>query len=200
MTRTFSFLVLATLILATFSGCKQLQQVKAFAKCEFKMQSIQNVKLANVNTEGKNELKDFSVIEISQIARSYVSGKLPLTMTVNVKVKNPNDQTAALNKVDWIALLDGVEIGRNVIDKRIEVAPNGGEASLPIQLRTDLNEVFSDRSKESSMNLALNIFGKGDEPSKLTLRIKPSLNVAGTVVQYPGYINVTKEFSSNNVD
>jgi hypothetical protein len=54
-------------------------------------------------------------------------------------------------------------------------------------------EVFSGKSKEALFNLARNISGSGDAPSSVLLRVKPSLDVAGVAIPYPGYIDLERK-------
>lgn len=196
MKRYFKPFFFSVLIICLVAACAQLKQLHSFAKCEFRMSDIRQVEVAGVNTTGKESLSDFNFLELTQLSAAYFSGDMPLNLIVDVDVKNPNAETAALNSVEWIAMLDGTQIATNTISNRIEISPNGGIQTIPIKVNADLKELFSSKSKDSMLNLILNLFGESNEPSKLKLKLKPSLLVRGVNVGYPGYINVNKSFSS----
>ena len=47
------------------------------------------------------------------------------------------------------------------------------------------------------MNFAFNLSGRGGIlPSNITIKVKPSISIAGANVKVPGYITVKKEISN----
>jgi hypothetical protein len=44
------------------------------------------------------------------------------------------------------------------------------------------------------MNFGLNLAGSGNRPSRMTLKVKPTIMVGTTPISYPGYLSVTNEF------
>jgi hypothetical protein len=47
-------------------------------------------------------------------------------------------------------------------------------------------------------NMALNMMNFGEKESRLTVKIKPTILVGSFAMDYPGYIKITKEFTSGN--
>lgn len=186
-------LLLAVLL---FNQCTQVKQLAAFSKCEFRMADIHSVNLNGVNLEGKKTYADLSLMEIAKITKGYTSGKLPLNMVADVEVKNPNAETAAITRTEWKAFLDDNEIASNLIEERVEVAPNGGTSIMKIQVSSNIRETVSSEGKKDLINLLANLYGAGNEPSNLQLQLKPSIKVGSGSINYPGYIKVTKTFGS----
>ena len=51
---------------------------------------------------------------------------------------------------------------------------------------------------QTMLNFALNLVDAGNQPTRLSMKIKPSVIIGGQSVNYPGYFTITKEFSSGN--
>ena len=76
------FVVLA--LMAFLSSCKVLQQaneMKTFAKCEFRLKNIETITLANVDITDVDQFSDLSFSEATNISMIAMKGKLPLYFT-----------------------------------------------------------------------------------------------------------------------
>jgi len=179
------------------AGCSllgQLQQMATFAKCQFRLESITNTKLAGVAIQDKHSIKDLSAIDAIRLAAALRSGVIALSFTLNVEGRNPNAQTAAMSGMAWIFLIDDREVSRGNLDRPVEIAPNGGTAQVPFDLALDLKQVLSGESLESIKNLAFNVAGQGAHSTRITLKLKPSIMVMGSPLAYPDYFTVSTEF------
>ncbi|MEI8203987.1 MAG: hypothetical protein WCH34_13285 [Bacteroidota bacterium] len=127
---------------------------------------------------------------------SFASGKLPLSLMLNIDVKNPNSSPAALNKFEWIFLIDQTELIDGMVNQRVQVEPNGGVSTIPLLITVDLKKVLSSQSANSLINLALNLVDASDKPSRLSLKLKPSIMIGSYSLSYPGYITIKKDFTS----
>lgn len=188
--------VLAIGLLTLTTGCAfldQFLQMNAFARCQFRLVSVENPALAGIRIDGKRSIKDFGVVDALKFASATSGNSLPLTFTLNIEARNPNTQTAAMNSMAWILLIDGNEMTRGEVSQRVEIAPNGS-APLPLQIALDLRQVLSGQSLEAMINLAFNVAGEGTHPTRITLKAKPSIMVAGQSVDFPDYITVNTEF------
>jgi hypothetical protein len=188
--------LLLVLLVLLLSECKSLQELQSFAKCEFRVATVENTTLAGVNVQQIRKLTDLNLAQAARITQSYAGGSLPLSLTVNVDVKNPNASPAAMNGMEWIMLIDDKEIVDGVVNDRIDIAPNGGISKLPIRISTDLRKVLSNMSTEEAVNMGLGLSGSGDKPTRVTLKVKPSILVGQTLIKYPGYIKVNHEFGN----
>jgi hypothetical protein len=194
---------LLTLILAglTLSGCTTLMnQLKAMAnlsKCEFRLVSVDQVTLVGIPLQGKLKPSDIGPMGLLKLHSALSSGNLPLRFTLNVEAKNPNDSPAGMSRMEWILFMDGTRLTAGVLEKQVEIAPNGGFGNFPMVMDLDLNQILSGKALDSMINLGLNIAGEGSKPTRVTLQVKPSILVAGQRVDYPDYVTVTHEFGRN---
>jgi len=190
-------LLFASLLLI-LNGCSILSELTAFSKCEFRLYSVQDLALCSVDVSQKRSWSDFSFMEGQAIAIKLLQKTLPFDITLNVEVKNPGTSTAAVNFIEWIAFIDDMQVAQGLVNQRVEVAPMGGVGMIPVKVHADLMDYLEGDSPGSMMNIALNLVGAGDQASKLTMKIKPSVLVGSQSIEYPGYFNISHEFSSGN--
>lgn len=185
-------------VLFTSISCRQLRELQSFAKCDFRLANLENTTLAGINVQNVRSVSDLNLSQAARITQAYASGSLPLNLVVNMEVKNPNATTAAMNSVEWIMLIDGKEIVDGAVNERIQIAQDGGITNLPIRISTDLRKVLSGMPADQAINMGLGLSGNGGKPTRVTLKIKPSIMVGETVLRYPGYINVNQEFGNSS--
>lgn len=188
-----------SLIILLFSGCditKQVNELKTFSKCDFRLYTVENINLAGINIEDYKSYNDLNLLDVAKISSALAKGNMPLSFTLNVQVKNPNPTPAALNKMEWILFIDDIELLDGVSEQRVEVPANGGISNLPLDIKADLKKVLTGESGEALSNLAFNLTGQGNRPSNVMLKIKPTVYAGGIPIVYPGYISVKNEFTS----
>lgn len=186
-------------IIILFSSCSILDQtseMKTFTKCEFRLADVQDVVLAGVDVQDVRNVSDLSFTEATNLSMTALSGKLPLGLTANIEVKNPNPDKARMNALYWILLIDDVEITDGRIGEQISIPANGGVATMPVKIQIDLFEVLQGESSDAIINFGMNLAGTGEAPSRVKLKIKPTIVVAMTKVNYPGYFTIEEEFVS----
>lgn len=183
-------------LLFILSDCRSLRELQSFAKCEFRVATVENTMLAGVNVQQIRRITDLNFAQAARITQSYAGGSLPLSLTVNVDVKNPNNTPASMNSMEWIMLIDDREIVDGVVNDRIDIAANGGVSKLPIRISTDLRKVLANIPAEDAVNMGLGLTGSGSKPTRVTLKVKPSILVGQTLIKYPGYIKVNHEFGN----
>jgi hypothetical protein len=196
MMRTILSFLCITLVavLASCGVARQLNELKNFAQCDFRLKTMENTTLAGVNVQQVRSITDLNLLQAGKITAAYASGSLPLDFLLNIEVKNPNNSLAAMNGLEWIMLIDGVEMTNGILNERTEIAPNNGITTLPLHIRTDLRKALAGKSAESTVNFGMNLVGAGNRPSRITLKVKPSIMIGNTAVNYPGYLSVNNEF------
>jgi hypothetical protein len=188
------FLVLS-LIVSACSVLQQTSEIKTFAKCEFRIESARNMKLAGVNIQDKHSMSDLSFMEVTKIGSVLAGGTLPLTFDLNVQIKNPNPGTAAMNKLDWILTIDNIEMTRGILNQRVEIQANTVSA-FPVAMTFDLMKSVNGKSGDALINFAFNLSGTGNRPTRIKLKAKPTIMIGSTPIGYPGYITIRQEFGA----
>jgi hypothetical protein len=193
--RWLTLIVIPIFVLTSCGLVQQGTELQTFANCDFRLESVTELKLAGVDIQGKGGLADLGFTGKAVVAGSIASGALPLMFNLNVEAKNPNTSLAAMNRLDWILLVDKQELARGVLADRIEIAPNG-MTTFPVSIQLDLMEAISGESSGALMNLAFSLAGTG-AVSKVTLKAKPTIIIREKPMQFPGYINITEKFGGN---
>lgn len=186
-------LILLITLLTSCSVVQQTTEMKNFGRCDFRIESARNMKLGGINIQGKDAVSDLSIYEITKIGTVIAGGTLPLTFDLNIEVKNPNPVMAAMNKLDWILLIDDIEMSRGLLNQRIEV-PAGSLANFPVFINLDLMKSLNGKSGDALINFAMNLAGTSSRPSRIKLKAKPTIMIGTTPVEYPGYITIRTDF------
>ncbi|MDD3739576.1 MAG: hypothetical protein PHP31_09835 [Lentimicrobiaceae bacterium] len=183
-----------------FTSCDSLMQVAHMAnlaKCEFKLNDVSNLTLANVNFQNVKSASDISIADYARLTNAIFQGNLPLSFTLNVGVKNPNNQKAGVTALDWILFIDDIEMTRGILSQSYTINANS-IGTIPVNMNFDLKQVLSGKSGEAVLNFAYNLLDVGNKPTRFMLKLKPTINVAGFPVEYPGgYFEVKTTFVSN---
>ncbi len=184
---------LFSLVLIFFS-CDVAKQVAgstlSLTQCEYKYNSISGLSLAGVNVQNVTSLSSLNPLTAASLVSAFTKSSLPLQFTLNLDVKNPGTQVAALSGLQYILEIDNVQMTEGLLNQQLSV-PAGGTSGLPMTLSFDLKKVLSGQSADAVKNMAFNFIGIGDTPSKVTLRLKPSMSIAGQQITSPVYIPVS---------
>lgn len=191
-------LIYNTIVILILTSCSTFKELISFTRCEFRMKNIQSIRLAGVDMQGKTSINDFNISDMAVFARYALGNSLPLDMVLLIEAKNPNRQSAALNKIEWIAYLDDMEMMEGIVNERIVVPPDNGTGIIPLHIQLDMKKVMKSSSANAIANLALNMMNIGDKESRLAVKIKPTILIGSVPLDYPGYIKITKNFTSGN--
>ena len=189
MKRVIAFLFV--LFAATSCGVvQQIQQVTSFAQCDFKLNEVQDIRLAGISVQNKKGSADLNLMDGARLAAALTSSTLPLTFTLNMEAHNPNGQVAGLNRLEWILFIDDIEMLNGVNEDPITI-PSKGSTVIPLRMNIDLRKALSGKSGQSLLNFGFNLAGANGEPTRIKLKAKPTILVGKFPISYPGFITIT---------
>jgi len=194
----FRVLILFFIGVIALPSCKSRDELLTLSKCEFRVVDAENITMGGIPVEGVTGLSDLDPMQLIAMAALAQAGTLPLQMHILVEIRNPNDEVAALNKAEWILIVDGKELTSGVYQERIEVPPHNGLAVASVPVSANLVELLEGDSQEALINLAMNLADIGEQPSKILFKLKPYITVGKKLIAYPGYVDITTTFSSGN--
>ncbi len=192
--------LMSLLIGAMVGSCSFLKEVTTLGKCEFRTTTLENPELVGVDVSRINSFSDIGFADMGIITASIMKGVLPLSFTLNIEAKNPNPATAALNKLEYIAFIDDVQIASGELNQRVQIPANGGIATIPLRLNTDLIEILKKDSRQALVNFGLNLADAGNRPTRVSIKVKPTILVGAMEIIYPGYFTVKYDFTSGEGD
>lgn len=191
----FVFTFLSAFVLNSCDILDQISQVAMLSKCQFRLSTLTNTKLAGVNIQNIKSFDDLSFVDVAKVTAAYATGNLPISFTLNVEAKNPNTTAAGMSKLDWILLIDDLEVLTGITEQRITIPANGGTAVLPLNLSFNLLKVIESKNVESLANFGMNLAGAGNRPTRVTLKAKPTIYVGSSPITYPDYITIKSDFT-----
>jgi LEA14-like dessication related protein len=174
---------------------RQASQAINLARCEFRVRDAQNIRLAGISIQNVSSLKNLNLGDAAKVMAAMGSSTLPLTLTLIIEAKNPNLETAGLNRLEWILFIDDIQMTLGVIDQAIAIPPNNVTTVIPVQVGMDLKKALEGKSLEAIMNFGFNLAGVGSRPTRIKVKLKPTIMVGSRAITYPGYITVRTDFT-----
>jgi LEA14-like dessication related protein len=192
------FIPMILLIAIAENSCNFLKEISTLGKCEFRMTTLEDPAIAGVDVSQVRSFTDLNFADMGIISASILKGDLPLSFTLNVEVRNPNPAMAALNRLEYLAFIDDVEVARGHLDRRIEIPASGGISTIPLRLNTDLIDILKKDSRQALVNFGLNLADAGKRPTRVSIKVKPTILVGAMEINYPGYFTVKHDFTSGD--
>lgn len=183
-------------VLLSLTSCAQLNSLLGLTRVQFKLQDAVNVNLAGINMTGKKSMSDITVMDGLNLGKAFATGKFPLTFTLNVAAKNPNQKdpksnisnTFSLQEFPWRLLIDNKETITGGIASPVSLPDGGTTTIIPLQISVDLKQFFANKGYEDMANLAIALAGDGE--SRLELRAKPTISTPIGNMTYPKELNI----------
>jgi LEA14-like dessication related protein len=182
--------------LFVLNSCAYLKELSVLKECEFRVGTLENPILAGVDISKIVTVKDYSLEQTGKITKSILKGTLPLSFILNVEVKNPNLINASLNKLEYLAFIDDVQIASGAMEEHVVIPAGGGIASIPLKVETDIFDLFKKEPINALLNYALNLADEGNRPVRVSIKIKPWIKIGNTDHAYPGYLTINQDFSA----
>ncbi|HAK76523.1 MAG TPA: hypothetical protein DCR35_03950 [Runella sp.] len=197
MKRISLFVVILALI-GLFQRCavtKQISEVKTLGDCKYTVASADNITLAGVDVRS---LQNLDLSQSPRIGLAILTKDVPLNLRLNLDITNPTKNLAGINQFEYKVFLSENELFTGLYDQRIEVQPKGGTTRVPMQLTTNAYRFITDsKAREAIVNMMQNLSGKANTtPSKLTIKLRPTLGIGNSQINYPGYITIEKEVNA----
>ncbi len=191
-------LIISVIAVIILTSCSAIKELISFTKCEFRLKSLESIRLAGVSLQGKSSISDFKLSDIASFTQHALRGSVPLDMIMNIEARNPNQQSAAINRVEWIAYIDDVEMMTGTVNERVVVPANNGTGVIPLHIQFDMKKILKSSTGNAVANLALTLMDVGNRESRFVVKIKPTILVGSFDLEYPGYFTVSKEFTSGS--
>ncbi len=199
MKKTLIIVTVASSLL--FASCtfldnlaNNLSSIANLANCEYSLQNVSNVSVAGVNVRNIAS-GQISATDVVMLASAITSKKVPLSLNVNIGVKNPTDRSALLTTMDWALDVAAKEFATGTTNQNYNITAQK-TTTVPLGVSTDLYQIFSGSGVEALKTFASS-FTKEGTSSQLGLRIRPSISVAGQTIKSPSYIQIMKPATQN---
>ena len=198
------FLSLVLLLIFSLTSCSVYETMVNLSRLQFKLGDVNNFNVSGIDITNKSQLKDFTALEALKLSSVFASGELPVSFTLNIEAKNPNDGTEGYAKTDatvkslpWRLLIDDKETIAGNIASPVTVPGTGEVALIPIQIDLDLMQFVKSQGYESLLNLVFALGGRGGSSARLTVFADPTVSTALGDINYPGELKIVDYKFSN---
>lgn len=187
---------LTAIVLQSCGINRQAQQIKALEKCTYRITSADNISLAGANVKNLLDGQNINLSSLPGLALGLLRRDIPLRAKLNLEIKNPTSDAAAINEFEYKILINKVELVNGFVNQNVNI--DAGQSTIvPIDMVANLYPFISDSKVMDQITDFLKSSKGGPEKKGiLTLKIKPSFKVAGSLIKYPGFITIDKEISS----
>ncbi len=179
------------------SGCDVLKQIGGaynLSQCEYNYNSISNLQIAGINLGNGGTIPAAKLASIATI----LSGgggfqNIPLSFSLNMDVKNPNQNAAFLNSLDYSVIINDLEFTQGKMDIPIRIEP-GQSQIVPLNMTVDLKNLM-DRYSQPKVASTVNAFlGITPSPTTVKVNIWPKVMVGNTPIKSPAAIPIIFNF------
>ncbi|NJN27080.1 MAG: hypothetical protein HC819_14430 [Cyclobacteriaceae bacterium] len=198
MMKTRNLLIIPIICLMAISSCKTLMSYTSILNCDFRMKSMDNTQLAGVNIQHIKSFSDLNFAQAGKLTTAYLAGNVPLSFQLNLEGINPNANEATMARFDWILSIDDKQMATGTNQREFKLPANNGTQVIPLNISINLLEVLNSENKNSLLNFAFNLADAGNKPSRVGIKIKPTIYVNTVPVTYPGYLELGTEFGGSN--
>lgn len=184
----------AILFITLFASCgitNQKSLIENLGKCKFDIQSVDSVKIAGTSIQKIVKGDGLDLSALPSMALGMLRKNVPLDAVVRLKIDNPTLKKAAINQFQYVVLFEKQQLAEGIVNQSISLEP-GQSTIASVRLSSNIYELINNGDLTSFL-------GSNSDTKKglFTIKIKPSINIAGKSVFYPGYITIDKEVSRN---
>ena len=190
-------LCLTAIVISSCGINKQTRQIKALEKCTYRITSADQLTLGGADVKKMISNQDINLASLPGLALGLLRKDVPLRARLNLEVKNPTGDDAAINEFEYKILINRQELATGFVNQAMNIAA-GQSSIVPVDMEVNVYPFISNSKVMGEINDFIKS-GKNGGPEKkgiLTLKIRPSIRVGGTLVKYPGFITIDKEVSS----
>lgn len=175
------------------SGCAiNRQQIDALAKCDYTVESLQDVRLAGRDMDSYTGADGVNLSSLPGIAMAMLRKDLPLEARINMKVANPTTTTTKINSFKYLIEIQGKPLFEGTVDENLHLG-NGESTVVPLTFKAN---IFGTAQENGVDNLLNELFTRKGE-GFLVLKIKPSIKIGNSNIYYPGYITVDRNLAKS---
>ncbi|NEU09080.1 LEA type 2 family protein [Flavihumibacter sp. R14] len=195
--RRFINLCLISLFFVNCGINKQAKQLQTLEDCIYEIRSADSIYVAGRDVSKMINNNAINISNMPEFAWAYLKKDIPLKARINLKIKNPTKQIAAINRFEYLVLIKGQQLANGLVDQKVSVAP-GDSLTVPVSINANIYQIVS--NGKTMKEIVEFMQGGNDSASEkkgiVTLKIKPSIAIGDNLVNYPGYITIEKEVSS----
>ncbi len=177
--------VLLSVLCVITCSCSVVKQSKVLAKCSFAISGLYDFSIADINLDKVTDINQLNVMDAMKIMAAITNKTAIMTFKVGVNVKNPTNQQAIINKIQWIVDYEGEELLSGCYDEKIVVLP-ATTTIVKVPVSCDAANFLKGKSIKDVYELYQKLTNKNDTKIPIILKVKPTINN----YTFPSYIKL----------
>ena len=195
--RKLIWLSCIALIMSACGINKQAKQLQTLEDCIYEIRSADSIYVAGKDVSKMISNNAINIGSMPEFAWAYLQKNIPLKARINLKIKNPTQQDAAINRFEYQVLVKGQQLANGLVNQKVSIAA-GDSIIVPVSVNANIYQILSNGN---TMQEIIDFMKGGNDSATerkgiVTLKIKPSIAIGDNLVNYPGYITIEKEVSS----
>ncbi len=179
---------------------RQARELRALEKCRYELISADNIVLAGTDISALVNERNIDIAQIPGIALSFLTQEIPLRADLQIRITNPTSRLAGINAFEYQIQVEGKDLLAGVSDSPIRV-PANSTVTIPVHINANIFNVLNDKQ---TIQKVLE-FIEGRKPAArdhilLTFKIKPTIALGNTAINYPGFISIDKKVSRSMLE
>ncbi len=190
-------IILMLSLIFLVSGCGVIQTSANFKKLQFKIDSVNELKLGGIDISNITGLEQFTAPQVAALYKVVYDQKVPLSFTLNVSAKNLNDGSEGVTKADvtlksmpFTLYIDEIEYLTANIKQPVVVPDKGEETIIPIKVDLDLWEWLKGNNFNNTIKPIIDLGGVERITSHIKLVTKPVVGTPIGDIEYPDSITI----------
>jgi hypothetical protein len=177
------------LFISMLIQCSSLLQIEKLKNCEFRLERIEGMNIDGININSVHSFNDLGIINATRILQDLSKGSLPSEFKIMISVSNPNKSVAAMEKFEYIVMLDENEVVTGSLNDRIEI-PANKSIEFPLSARADISKLLKQNSIAALMELANSLSKENTIEKRVRIKVKPNIRIGKKLLKYPGFIEI----------
>ncbi|PWG79337.1 hypothetical protein [Pararcticibacter amylolyticus] len=188
--------LLSALLMSCGIG-SQVDRLKALEQCSFGFQSADSVYLAGNDVPKLISRGEAGLLANPSLVLAMLQRKIPFKARILIQVLNPGQEEAGISAFEYKIMIKDVQLAEGYFDKPLVVKPEGGTTLVPVKIDTDLYPVLSNSRNQKA--IADFLSQQTEQIAVVTLKIKPAFDLGEKKINYPGYIDISREISNRQL-
>jgi len=177
------------LFISLLIQCSSILQMEKLKNCEFRIERIDNINVDGIEMRNIHSINDIGLANAAKLIGDLNKGSLLSEFSIIISVNNPNKEMAAMEKFEYIILLDDKETVTGSSNDRVEI-PGNKSIEFPVSARVNLSELLKQNSMSAIMELANTLNKENAIGKRVKIKVKPYIRIGKNVMKYPGFIEI----------
>jgi hypothetical protein len=170
-------LALALLTAGSLTHCTlrdQVSETPTGSTLKFGLARIDEAQLGGLDARAWRQPADVNLEQRSQLIRGYVSGNLPLRMSLLLDVRDPSLSAQTISSLDYEVFIDDKLLGSEQATLTAALPADGTAASIPLTFELNTVKLLGKDALPALRNFAVGLADRHRRPMRLGLRLRPT--------------------------